>query len=207
MKSRNRSVLFPPIELSWHDAGSLHRVTCWPDVRFERETEAGWIPEDPDEDTYFAASSCLGCASWLQYLENFPAEIRTFLLRLGPGRIAGLNVIAHCPELGPLLSEVPALSAFLAHHASLRGTPSMRWGEISAVYERSQAYGLLEWLGLPASRQTLHILGKLSHPDIPSRLLEPFRTLLWEPMAIFRLQHAEQITERELVDSCQAHAA
>jgi hypothetical protein len=105
------------------------------------------------------------------------------------------------------LIETPALTAFVAAHANLRGTAEPRWAEINAVHERSGSFGLLEWLGLPASRQTLTILRHLESADLPQRFLEPLRTQLWEPRTIFALQRIPAITDRDLAVHCHAAAA
>jgi hypothetical protein len=118
-----------------------------------------------------------------------------------------LQVIARCPALLPELAETPALTAFLAAHVSLRGTPAPGWEEINAVYERSGIFGVLEWLGLPASRQTLAILRNIEEAELPKRFLEPLRTMLWEPRTIFALQRLPAITDRQLARHCHALAA
>ena len=71
----------------------------------------------------------------------------------------------------------------------------------------SGIFGLLEWLGLPASRQTLTILRHLESADLPQRFLEPLRTQLWEPRTIFALQRIPAITDRDLAVHCHAAAA
>ena len=68
-------------------------------------------------------------------------------------------------------------------------------------------FGVLEWLGLPASPQTLAILQHFADPDLPIRLLEPLRARLWEPETILELQHTEEITGRQLDRCCHARAA
>jgi len=118
-----------------------------------------------------------------------------------------LQVIARCPSLLSTLDETPALTAYLAAHVSLRGTMEACWQEIEAVHERSGVFGLLEWIGLPASRQTLAILGNVAEPDLPKRFLESLRALLWEPTAIFALQRMPAITDRMLAETMHALAA
>mgnify|MGYP001552952472 CR=1 FL=1 len=118
-----------------------------------------------------------------------------------------LQVVARCPTLLPALIETPALTAYLAAHVPLRGTCGPCWTEINAIYERSDIFGVLEWLGLPASRQTLSILHNVAEPDVPKRFLEPLRTLLWEPRSIFVLQRLPAITDRQLARYCHALAA
>jgi hypothetical protein len=68
-------------------------------------------------------------------------------------------------------------------------------------------YGVLEWLGLPASRQTLTILRNISDRDVAKRFLEPLRSMLWEPRSIFALQRVPEITDRYLARACHALAA
>ena len=75
------------------------------------------------------------------------------------------------------------------------------------MQERSGVFGVLEWLGLPASRQTLGILRSVVEPDLPRRLLEPLRTVLWEPRTIFALQRLPALTDRHLARFCHALAA
>ena len=55
--------------------------------------------------------------------------------------------------LKPEMDAVPltALVAFLNVHLSLRGGDEPRWSEIIAVFERDGLFGVLQWLGLPAS--------------------------------------------------------
>jgi hypothetical protein len=118
-----------------------------------------------------------------------------------------LQVAARCPALLGTLTEVPALTAFVSSHAGLRGTGSPAWGELNAVYERNGPFGVLEWLGLPASRQTLAILQHIAQPDLPKRWLAPLRTQLWEPQTIFALQRSPAITEPQLARYCHPLAA
>ena len=80
------------------------------------------------------------------------------------------------------------------------------WSEIEAVYEREGIFGLLQWLGLPASRQTLAILRNITDPDLARRLLEPLRADVVEPEAIWTLTHARAITD-ECLAACHALAA
>jgi hypothetical protein len=162
---------------------------------------------DPTEESVASAANGISQRSWQEYLEYVPAAGRVFLDRFRAGRIAALQVLARCPELAADLIETPALSAFLAAHQSLRGASLPRWAEIGAVYERDGVFGVLEWLGLPASRQTLAILRQISDPDLPIRLLEPLRAILWEPETIWELQHTGEITSRHLDRFCQPLAA
>src|SRR5436190_23897984 len=99
--------------------------------------------------------------------------------------MAALQVMARCPDLLPTLAEAPALTPFVAAHLSLRGRENYAWAEISVVFQREGVFGLLQWLGLPSSWQTLTILQNIADPDLPRRLLEPLRRALWEPEAIW----------------------
>jgi hypothetical protein len=197
-----------PLELSWSHFGARWRVTLWPEGRFERETAtAVWSPEAPSEETVAAGAVALDDAGWRRYSEFLPTEERAFLGRFHFGRLGALQVIVGCPVLLPELAATPALTAFLANHASLRAMPGARWGEIAAIHQRGGVFGLLEWLGLPASRQALGILRQITDPDLPRRLLEPLRMNLWEPEGIWLLQRGGAITGRKLARRCHALAA
>jgi len=198
---------YVPLALSWSHSGVLYRVTPWPEARFERRYGDEWIPSSPAEDVLASAAQALGPLDWRPYLEFVPAGARSFLAQFAYTRMEALQVIARCPALLPELAETPALTAFVAAHMSLRGTPTPGWEEINAVYERSGIFGVLEWLGLPASRQTLAILRNIEEPDVPKRFLEPLRTMLWEPRTIFSLQRLPAITDRQLARHCHALAA
>lgn len=208
MKSTRRSKkCFVPLALGWSHCGVAWRVTAWPEVRFECLYGDDWIPTSPTEDVLASAAQACGPEDWRSYLEFVPAEAREFLGQFSFARMEALQVIARCPTLLPALVDVPALTAFAAAHVPLRGTSGACWEEISAVHERNGVFGLLEWLGLPASRQTLSILANIVQPDLPKRLLEPLRSLLWEPTAIFALQRMPAITDRELATTYHALAA
>lgn len=194
-----------PISLTWAHYGELHRVTPWPEVRFERLYGEDWIEITPDSELLEAASLACHKRDWRPYLEFVPTEVSNFLLGFSFSRMEALHVIAHCPELLPELSETPALTVFLANHLNLRGPSVNSWTEISAVYGRNGIHGVLEWLGLPSSRQTLTILSNLESPDLPKRFLAPLRSQLWEPRTIFALQRMTAITDRHLA-SCFRHA-
>jgi hypothetical protein len=196
-----------PLALAWSHCGIPYRVTAWPDVAFERLYGDEWIGVNPNEDVLASAAQTCGPREWQSYLEFVPAEERAVLERFAVTRMEALQVIARCPALLPVMAETPALAGYLAAHDGLRGASGSGWAEINAVYERSGIFGLLEWLGLPASRQTLAILQNVSDPDLPKRFLEPLRTLLWEPGAIFTLQRMSAITDRQLARFCQPLAA
>ncbi len=195
-------------DLTWIHDGFRHRATIWPEVKFECEIAPGeWIEGDVSEAALASAALGVGAAQWRAWLEFAPAEIREFLLGFGYGRLAALHVVVRCPELLPELAEAPALTVFLATHRSLRGGEEAAWAEIAAVYGRDGIFGVLQWLGLPASRQTLAILRQIAEPDLPRRLLAPLRTALWEPEAIWALSHAPALTDDRIAAACHALAA
>jgi hypothetical protein len=207
MKSiRRQRICSVPFALSWSHCGALYRVTPWPDVRFERLYGDEWIEAPVDEDVLGAAAQQCRSQDWAPYLQFLPTSERDFIGTFSFCRMGALQVIARCPAIFSTLAEVPALTAFVAAHAKLRGTVSS-WREINAVFERAGAFGLLEWLGLPASRQTLAVLRKFSDAEIPRRFLEPLRSMLWEPESLFVLQRIPVITDRELAVTCNALAA
>jgi hypothetical protein len=121
--------------------------------------------------------------------------------------MAALLVLARCPQLFAELQEAPVLVAFLASHRSLRGGDLPGWDAVAALHEREGIFGVLQWLGLPASRQTVGILRQIAEPDLPRRLLEPLRSALWEPEAIWALSHAAALNEAQLAATCHARAA
>jgi len=207
MKLLARFTISAPLELTWFHDDTQWRVTLWPDARFEQETPKGWSAAVAGEDVLTSGAIKLDAAAWRRYLEFMPAEERAFLARFRFGRLGALQAILHCPSLLQTLSDTPALTAFVTGHAGLRGIPISRWEEIEAIHERSGVFGLLEWLGLPSSRQTLAILRNVADPDVPRCLLEPLRTVLWEPEAIFRLQRLDGITDVQLASVCHALAA
>lgn len=208
MKIISSFTIDAPLELSWSQYGSRWRATLWPDVRFERETDDDkWEPAAPSEDVIASGAVALDDAGWRRYLEFMPPDERSFLAQFSIGRLGALQVIVRCPALLPDLETTPALTAFLSNHVTLRGTEGPRWEEIAAIHERSGIFGLLEWLGLPASRQTLGILQQITDPDLPRRLIEPLRLSLWEPEGIWLLAHSGPMTDRQLARRCHALAA
>ena len=195
-------------DLAWIHDGIRYRVTVWPEVSFQREIAPGeWIAGDLEEPVFASAALGVTPTQWRRYLEFVPPPEREFLQRFQFGRMAALHVITRCPALRAALSEVPALTPFLTDHLGLRGGDVPRWSEIAAVFERDGIFGVMQWLGLPASRQTLAILGNIADPDLPRRLLEPLRTALWEPEAIWALSHAASLTDEQLAEACHALAA
>jgi hypothetical protein len=206
--SRSASrVSAPVIELSWSHFGILYRVTTWPEVVLERLTGERWEPVAISEGLLASGSVQLDVAAWRRYLDYVPAAERAFLEKFRFGRLGALLMGAHCPGLLADLDETPALVSFLAAHDELRGTGELRWDEVAAVHERGGVFAVLEWLGLPASRQTLAILRNLVDPDVPRRLLEPLRALLWRPEATLVLERSTELTDRQLARYCHALAA
>ena len=204
---RAKKKCFVPLALTWSHCGVAYRVSPWPEVRFECLYGEDWIATSPTEDVLSSATQAISLQDWSPYLEFVPADVRQFLQRFTFGRMDALQVVARCPSLLERIAETPALTSFLASHVSLRGTAEACWEEISAVHERSGIFGVLEWMGLPASRQTLVILGNMVEPDLPKRFLEPLRSLMWEPTAIFALQRMPAITDRMLAQTVNALAA
>lgn len=194
--------------LAWIHDGLRHRATVWPAVRFEREVAPGeWQEVELAEDVFASAAVGVDAGQWRRALEFVPAIIRDFLGRFDGGRMAALHLVTRCPALLPELMDLTALTPFLTQHLSLRGGDTPGWSEISAVLERDGVYGVLQWLGLPASRQTLTILGHIADPDLPRWLLEPLRAALWEPEAIWALLHAPTLTDATIAEACHALAA
>lgn len=208
---RRRVAVAAPVEsplLTWIHDGIRQRVGVWPDVRFEQECAPGeWREGEPSEAAFASAALGVGAASWRRYLEFVPGPERALLERFQFSRMAALHVITRCPEMLGELIDAPALMPFLALHRSLRGGDTPGWSEISAVFEREGIFGVLSWLGLPASRQTLSILAHIKDPDLPRRLLEPLRSALWDPEAIWTLAHAPLLTDEQLAHACHALAA
>lgn len=195
-------------DLTWIHDGVRQRVSVWPDVRFEREVGPDeWLEIEPGEGALASAALGVTGRQWRRYLEFVPAAEREFLEKFQFGRMAALHVITRCPELLGELAQVPALTAFLTAHLCLRGGDSPAWGQIAAVFEREGLFGVMQWLGLPASRQTLAILQQVVDPDLPRRLLEPLRAALWEPEAIWALSHGAKLTDARLTAACHALAA
>jgi hypothetical protein len=207
MKPISRFTIASPVALTWSHYGVPHRVTTWPEVRFERYSDAGWSEESPTPEACASAAASLDSAAWWHYLDFVPAAVREFLEQFRFGRLEALQVIGRCPELLADLNETPALTSFVACHASLRGVAIPCWEELGAIYERNGVFGVLEWLGLPASRQTLAILRQIGVPDLPKRFLEPIRALLWEPAAIIDLKTHPITNDRQLARFCQPRAA
>lgn len=203
----DRSVTAPSIDLTWSHFGTVYRVTPWPDAVLERRNGDQWEPVAVGEGILASGSVQLDAAAWRRYLDFVSAVERVFLERFRYGRLGALLIVARCPALLADLDETPALVPFLAAHDELRGSGELRWDEVAAVHERGGIFAVLEWLGLPASRDTLSILRNLIDPDVPRRLLEPLRALLWRPEATFVLQRMPALTDQQLSRYCHALAA
>lgn len=194
--------------LSWIHDGVRHRVSLWPDVDFERESVPGqWEKADPSPAALASATLGVTAARWRRYGEFLPAAEREFLRQFAFGRMAALLVLVRCPALAAELRDVPALTGFVAAHQELRGGPGPAWAEAEAVYGREALFGVLQWLGLPASRQTVRILRCISDPDLPLRLLAPLRSALWEPEVTVALAQAPALSDDQLARACHALAA
>ena len=206
-RSSAPAVAAPLGQLLWSDGGINYRVTAWPDAIFERQDETGWVEVEPSETLLAQASVQLSSLTWRRYLEFVPTTERAFLEQFGFGRLHALWTLRQAPELFDELNATPAVTSFLVHHAFLRGSAGSRWAEVRAVFERGGTFALLEWLGLPATRDTLTALGHLVEPDVPLRLLEPLRRSLWHPATMQALQRTPAVTDRQLAHFCHALAA
>lgn len=197
------------VQLTWSHFGVFHRVTAWPALAFEQQLDGRWtsFTPDPGQDRFASGVAMLDRRAWDLFLDFFPSAERAFVNTFQTGRLAALAVLAQCPSLLAVLAELPALTVFLAHHVALRGEARPAWATLNAVHERDGVYGLMEWLGLPASAQSLGILAAVAEPDLSRRLLAPFRAALWEPETLWALQHTPTLTERALLARCHALAA
>jgi hypothetical protein len=206
LPSRRRAL---PVELAWSHSGIPHRVTAVPSVRFEKRLDGCWVAYEPTPscDSFASAAAMLDRSQWDRFLELLSPAQAAFVRQFDLGRLAALAVITQCPALFDDLATTPALTPFLAAHVDLRGEDEPHWNDITAVHERAGVFGLLEWLGLPASRQTLAIFGRVVDPGLPKRLLEPIRAALWEPENLWRLQRCGALTERDLASAVHALAA
>ncbi|HVU34396.1 MAG TPA: hypothetical protein VHE61_13255 [Opitutaceae bacterium] len=195
------------VEVLWSHAGVCRRVTAWPAVAFQRRCGDAWIPDHPDEGSFAAAAADVREPTWRRYLDFLPAAERSFVSRFRFGRLEALQVVARCPALLPVLMEMPALTVFVSAHVALRGSRRPGWDEIDAIFERAGVFGVLEWLGLPASRQTLSVLANFADPEIPRRFLAPLRTILWDDSALGALARSDVVTDIDIARHCHALAA
>ena len=68
-------------------------------------------------------------------------------------------------------------------------------------------FGVLEWLGLPATRQTLSALKNFADAEVPRRFLAPLRTVLWDDATLTLLERAAVVTDIDLARHCHRLAA
>ena len=207
MKTKARPPVATPVEILWSHAGVTRRVTAWPEVRFERQCGDQWLPDTPDEGSFAAAAADVREITWRRYLDYLPAAERAFIAQFRIGRLEALQVLARCPDLLPILADAPALTVFVSAHMMLRGYDRPGWAEINALFHRAGIFGLLEWLGLPATRQVLTTLRNFADPEIPRRLLAPLRTVLWDQATLTVLAHSNVVTDVDLVRHCHRLAA
>jgi hypothetical protein len=207
MKSLLPKKAHSSVELTWSHAGDAWRVTAWPDVGFECRRGDAWVAATPSDGVLAAAAADLRPAAWRRYLEFLPPTERAFVAQFRISRLEALQVIARCPELLPVVSETPALTIFVSAHVALRGTGRPGWDEINAVFQRAGIFGLLEWLGLPARRETLVALSNFCDPEIPRRYLAPLRTVLWDEPTAAALERAPAVTDIDLARHCHVLAA
>lgn len=207
MNTSSATPLSRSFDLVWSHYGERYRVDH--ELNFQHETESGWVRWLPDPSTtiFCSAADAISETRWASFLDYVPAAERRLLELFDAGRASVLAVVAFCPSLVADLLATPALAPFVAEHVRLRGLPGPRWEEIAAVHRRGGIHAVLEWLGMPSSRQTLAILQKIAEPDLARRLLEPIRTSLWEPETIWFLQHTPALTERVLSRHCECVAA
>jgi len=213
---KRRTTLLPHApslsEVTWHHNGIPHRVRIASSadlVAFERQMDGHWesFSPDPMSECFVSAAMVLSDEVWSEFARQLPAHVQDYLSLFKFERLEALAVVSQSPELLADLDQYPALTGFLAAHVTLRGTWGARWTEISAVYGRAGLFGVLEWLGLPASQQTLAVLGRIVDPELPRYLLSPIRAALWEPESLFLLQRSESLTEQDLATRCHPLAA
>lgn len=207
MKSKPASPARAAAEIAWSHAGVFRRVTAWPEVAFQRRGGEAWMDEFPDESALAAAAGEVSDNHWRRYLEFLPPAERAFVAQFRCSRMEALLVIARCPDLLPVLAETPALTVFLSAHVALRGAERPGWDEINAVFQRNGVFGVLEWLGLPATRPALGALRNFADPEVPRRFLAPLRTLLWDAPTVSALGQANVVTDIDLARHCHVLAA
>jgi hypothetical protein len=207
MNAAPKKLLSRSVELVWSHYGERYRVDN--DLNFYRETDDGWTAWQPDpaSSVFSSAADMISETRWSAFLEFVPAAERRLLEQFDVGRLGVLAVVAFCPGLVADLLAAPALAPFIAEHTRLRGLKAPHWEEIVAVHNRGGFFALCEWLGLPASRQTVTIMQKIAEPDLARRLLEPIRAALWEPETIWLLLHVSSLTEHTLAHHCQTSIA
>jgi hypothetical protein len=207
MNTAPKKLLSRSVDLVWSHYGERFRVDN--ELNFYREVDDSWTAWQPDpaSSIFSSAADMISETRWSAFLEFVPAAERRLLEQFDVGRLGVLAVVAFCPGLVADLLAAPALAPFVAEHTRLRGLDASRWEEIAAVHNRGGIFALCEWLGLPASRQTVTIMQKIAEPDLARRLLEPIRAALWEPETIWLLQHLPNLTELSLTHHCQTSVA
>jgi hypothetical protein len=189
-----------PLALAWTRRGASYRITPWPDVQIEQRYGTEWVPVTLTPAQLTGAE--LHPGAWRAYLEFVPSDVRELVSLFRTNRLLALQVASRCPELVGALTETPALATFVTCHAQLRGSPMERWDELNAQFERGGIFSVLDWLGMPATRQTIAILTSLIAADLAPRLAEPVRAALWRPTGILSLAATSHDTDRDLADSC-----
>lgn len=174
-----------PLPLTWIHRSVAYRLTAWPEAVVECRYGDEWVPLAVPAEVLAAAAEAGGRAAWRSYFEFLPVAVREFAALFRTHRIAALQLAARCPELVDALAGVPALVPFVAEQAGSRGPRTPRWSEVNAVFERGGLFAVLEWLGLPASRQTLDVLREVVSPELSVTRLRSLRTMLWQPDSIF----------------------
>jgi hypothetical protein len=177
--SRRSANLSPA--LLWHHLGKGYRISIWPEVAFEKEITPGlWRPFTPDPrgDVFSAGAVMLDRRRWKPYLEFCPASWRELIEKFSFHRLHALTALALCPALQEDFEDSPILALLAASHAELRGSPP-EWGELNAVRERGNVYAVMEWLGLPSTREALEQLQQIDL-DLPLRDLRRIREVLWQ---------------------------
>lgn len=179
-RSSRRPVNLSP-DLIWHHMGKGYRVSIWPEVAFEKEISQGlWRPFTPDPrgDVFTSGAVMLDRRRWKPYLEFCPQSWQDLIGRFSFHRLHALTALALCPALQEDFEESPILALLAASHAELRGS-APEWGELNAVREHGNVYSIMEWLGLPSTKEALEQLNEIDL-DIPLRDLRRVRELLWQ---------------------------
>lgn len=169
---------------TWTTAARTYRIMPNP-LCFEYRTASGWAPHcpNPTEDSWADAELAVQNADWNGFLSFTEPWVRDLASQFEAHRLAALAVAASCPELGRALCGIPSLTVLVAIHGSLRGESRPHWEEIDAIYERNGIYGVMEWLGLPASRSALAAFRLIEDPALPLSLANRLRENLWNAAA------------------------
>ena len=178
--SSRRSVNLAP-DLIWHHMGKGYRVSIWPEVAFEKEISQGlWrsYTPDPRGDVFCAGAVMLDRRRWKPYLEFCPQSWVSLIEKFSFHRLHALTALALCPALQEDFEDSPILALLAASHADLRGS-APEWGELNAVREHGNVYSVMEWLGLPSTKEALEQLQQIDL-DIPLRDLRRVREVLWQ---------------------------